>query len=370
MKNNLLIALVLSLCVFWSCGQGQKTITVENPTENDRSEVISIPFDKFTRHFGVDTVFTVKDASGKVYMHQLEKLGQASPQNVLILVDIASEETLSLTVQSDTPPAFDSKTFARYVPERFDDFAWENDVVAFRMYGKALEGRSDDAQGMDYWAKRTDKLIVNSWYEGNDYHKDHGEGLDYYSVGQTLGAGDIALFSNDSIRYTKHYRTYEILDNGPVRTAFVLNYDAEKLDDQEISLKKTITIDAGSNFNKIQVELDKATDIVTGLAKRKEPNPRYEVGENNRHLAYWEPDVQNHGETGVAVILPEGGSTLIADRAEQFLLPVSVSNDKPFVYYNGAAWNRGGKVSNAEQWFSVVKKQQENIDQPLLVTLK
>lgn len=201
MKNILLIALVLSLYVFWSCGQSQKSIIVENVTENDRNEVISIPFDKFSSHFGVDTILTVKDASGKVYMHQLEKLGQASPQNVLILVDIASEETLSLTVESNTPPAFDSKTFARYVPERFDDFAWENDVVAFRMYGKALEGRPDDAQGMDYWAKRTDKLILNSWYKGNDYHKDHGEGLDYYSVGQTLGAGDIALFAFFPGRY-------------------------------------------------------------------------------------------------------------------------------------------------------------------------
>ena len=35
----------------------------------------------------------------------------------------------------------DGATYARFVPEREDDFAWENDLVAFRAYGPAMRRR-------------------------------------------------------------------------------------------------------------------------------------------------------------------------------------------------------------------------------------
>src|SRR5690606_11201303 len=194
-------------------------------------------FSKFSRHFGVDTVFTIKDkTTGTIYLHQLEKLGTNTPQNVLVQVPVTSKAKLELVVMQEKPESYPSKVFARYVPERFDDFAWENDVVAFRMYGKALEGRADDAQGIDFWAKRTHSLVINNWYKTDDYHKDHGEGLDYYSVGQTLGAGDLTLYFGNQVAYTKHYRQYEVLDNGPLRTTFKLTYEPQDFDGQTISL--------------------------------------------------------------------------------------------------------------------------------------
>src|SRR5690606_19060240 len=128
---------------------GQKYIQVRNPTANNRNELISIPYDKFTAHFAIDSVFTVKDENGNIILHQLERLGTNRPVNVLLLVKIGPKSTAKLSVDSTPSAAISSRTFARYVPERFDDFAWENDVIAFRMYGKALEGRSDDAQGLD-----------------------------------------------------------------------------------------------------------------------------------------------------------------------------------------------------------------------------
>ena len=35
--------------------------------------------------------------------------------------------------------AVKAKVYGRYVPERKDDFAWENEYAAFRMYGPALK---------------------------------------------------------------------------------------------------------------------------------------------------------------------------------------------------------------------------------------
>lgn len=53
-------------------------------------------------------------------------------------------QTLSLmkkqiTFTEGTPSQNESKVYGRFVPERYDDFAWENDKIAFRMYGKSLE---------------------------------------------------------------------------------------------------------------------------------------------------------------------------------------------------------------------------------------
>src|SRR5690606_40526016 len=56
---------------------------------------------------------------------------------------------------------------------------------------------------------------------------------------------------NNTIQFTKHYRTHQILDNGPLRTTFKLGFEPQTIEGQEISFSKTISIDAGQNFNKI-----------------------------------------------------------------------------------------------------------------------
>lgn len=358
-----------------TCAWAQKTIAVSNPTDDNRLELISIPFAKFSKHFDVDTIFTVKDkSSGKIYLHQVERLGQSNPQNILIQVPIESKGKLDLIVSKEKAPTFPSKTYARYVAERFDDYAWENDVVAFRLYGKALEGRPDDAQGMDYWAKRTENLVINKWYKINDYHKDHGEGLDYYSVGQTLGAGDMALYHNNTIQFTKHYRKHEVLDNGPLRTTFRLTFEPQTIEGQEVSFTKTIRLDAGQNFNKIVVDFKNAhakkTPIVVGLARRNESNPEVKFDKEDKTLVYWEPNIQDFGRTGTAIILPDQKASYIDTDPKQFLLKTEVSNNKPFVYYNGGAWDRAAKITSFDDWEDAVEDYAEQIRKPLKVKLK
>jgi hypothetical protein len=370
-----LICYIAFTSAFVGSAVAQKKISISNPSDENRLELISIPFSKFSKHFGVDTVFTIKDkSSGKIYLHQLEKLGMNQAQNVLIQIPISSEGKLDLVVAKEKAPSFPSKTYARYVPERFDDFAWENDVVAFRLYGKALEGRPDDAQGMDYWAKRTESLVINNWYKGDDYHKDHGEGLDYYSVGQTLGAGDIALYHNNTIQFTKHYRTHQVLDNGPLRTTFKLGFESETIEGQEISFSKTISIDAGQIFNKITIDFNNKqtskTPVVVGLARRNESNPEVEFDKEDKYLVYWEPNINDFGRTGTALILTNQKSTFLDSDSKQFLVKTKITNNKPFIYYNGAAWNKAGKITSFNQWEDAVEDYAKQIRKPLKVKLK
>lgn len=373
---NKISLLLLACSMLSSASFGQKKIRVSNTLDMPRQEIISIPYVTFTKHFGVDSLFRVtSEETTEQMLHQLEKLGKQTPQYVLIAVSVPAQSTMNLIVTaSEKKPSFPQKTFARFVPERFDDFAWENDVVAFRMYGKALEGRADNAQGTDFWAKRTEKLIINKWYLENDYHTDHGEGLDYYAVGQTLGAGDLGLYLGDSVRYTKHYRAYEVLDNGPIRTTFKLTFERENIHGQNISVVKTISLDAGQHFNKIVLAINneqaKKTPIVVGLVKRSEERPIYLYNKKNKALTYWEPDIKSHGQTGTALIIPEGKVHFIADDKKQFLLRTTATNGKPFVYYSGAAWNKAGKITSAESWQENVQNRASQMKEPLQVTLQ
>ncbi|MGJ1198277.1 DUF4861 family protein [Sphingobacterium spiritivorum] len=371
MKKTFIAAFV-ALALAHSLSAQQK-IVVKNPGNHSRHELISIPYSSFTKHFKVDSVFTIVNAAdGSEVAHQLEKLGQSSPQNVLVEVNIGEQQEQTLTVKPQKGSAFQARTYARYVPERKDDFAWENDIAAYRAYGKALEGTSEDAQGFDFWSKRTSELVINEWYKTGDYHADHGKGLDYYSVGQTLGVGDLALFVNGNIKFTKHYRKFEVLDNGPIRSTFKLIFEPEEIEGNTIELSKTISIDAGSQLNKIQVELKNnkksSTAVVIGLSRRGEEKPAYQFANNS--LAYWEPTLADKGTTGTAVLFGKDKITLDTKDPKQFLVHTTIPGNKKFVYYNGAAWDRAGKITTAQEWFDYVKQQQQNISKPLKVTLK
>ena len=60
-------------------------------------------------------------------------------------------------------PAGAARTFCRFIPERLDDFAWENDVVAFRVYGPALRGKGVNS-GIDCWFKRGEHPMIDKLY--------------------------------------------------------------------------------------------------------------------------------------------------------------------------------------------------------------
>lgn len=372
--KKVVILILGFLCVYMAYAQRQRYLQLHNPSEFARQELLRIPFGKFQKHFGLkvqDTLFTLRDQNGQALPYQLEKLGKTVPQYVLIGLQLAAKGTIRLALTREAPAPVVTKVYARYVVERKDDFAWENDKVAFRAFGKALEGTAEDAQGFDFWAKRTDALIINDWYKKGDYHKDHGQGLDYYAVGQTLGLGDMAFYFDDSVHYSKHYRRYEILDNGPLRTTFKLIYDQQHIAGRKLSLEKTISLDAGSQFNKITVEIKgdgaRSMPIVVGLAKRKEEEPNFQWDVKRGVFAYFEPVYGDNNITVAGLILPKGAVKL-TDAAQQFLFKLTVKNKKPFTYYAGAAFNKAGGIPSAWAWNKYLNEYDEQIEKPLILS--
>ena len=115
--------------------------------------------------------------------------------------------------------AVQPKVFGRYVPERKDDFAWENEYAAFRMYGPALRPENP-SNGVDLWLKASPELIVDSFYYrehvlGLPYHINYGKGLDCYKVGHTCGCGGSVVLADNKTYVGGPYDRWEIVEQSP-----------------------------------------------------------------------------------------------------------------------------------------------------------
>lgn len=338
------------------------SLTISNPAPVARVQtVIEIPWatvKKIYPRVGTAQLRVVLAGSGQEVAYQLEHRGQKAIQNLLVQVTIGPKETLGLRLQRGKPTPVAPKTYCRYVPERFDDFAWENDRIAFRIYGAALNGRADNAYGSDIWAKRTDALILDKWYKQNDYHKDHGEGLDYYHVGLTLGAGEMGVFLHDSIQFIHNYRSWEILDNGPLRSTFRVRYDPYTFEGITVNESKTISLDAGSQLSQVQVTIthtaSRPLPLVAGITLRPEQSPLL-LDERAGILGYWEPPHGEDGTLGVGCVFTTSPVPMLQKYAHG-LAKLTINSGDTLTYYVGGAWDKAGLITSSSEWFDYLQQ--------------
>lgn len=372
-KSFYLFFLLLSLISF---SQTKKNIHIQNNYDFERNEtVVAIKWETILSLYPkIDTAnFVIIDSlTNKQVPYQLEYKGLPAIQNLLVQVSVKPRTTLSFFIKNAKPNVFQTKTYARYVPERLDDFAWENDRIAFRTYGKAIEKTKEDAYGLDVWVKRTDKMILNERYKLGNYHIDYGNGMDYYHVGLSLGAGNMAPYVKDTIRYSANYHQWEILDNGPLRSSFILTYDIWDAGGIKVRNTKTITLDAGSQLSRIEnvytFEGINPLAVVVGIIKRPETGVLL-LNEQKGIMGYWEPTQIENGTTGVGTILSTPVSNMTVE-TKQLLVKTEVKNNVPIVYYSGAVWDKAGKITNASQWFDYLNGFALELKNQLIISVK
>lgn len=361
--TTLLLYAILSIANAYAQPKKIGSLTIHNPGAVAwNAKVVSIPWAGFRDRFQVtDTSgFRVVDIRTNTEVPlQLERLGGQEPVSLLLQVDVPPGGNASFRYESRPRRPVKAMTYGRFVPERKDDFAWENDRIAFRAYGKALESTpKENAHGLDVWVKRSREMVVNERYRRGDYHRDNGDGLDYYHVGYTLGAGNMAPAFRDSVWYPGNFIRWELLDNGPLRTTFRLYYPTVVMDGRQVSSMKTISLDAGSYFNRISVEYDveglDSIPVVIGIITRKDPGVMH-IDEQRGLAAYWEPTDPKNGTTGVAVLA--GGPVRARITAQQILLQMRIATGRPYTYQMGACWDREGTFTTAKAWTDWVATQ-------------
>lgn len=154
----------------------------------------------------------------------------------------------------------------RFVPERMDDFSWENDLTAWRAYGPALL-ESPENSGIDIWLKAVDYPIMEKLYKaatrGRSYHQFRGEAYDPYHVGKSLGCGGTALTDGKGIFLSNVYRRYEILQEQGDFIKFRLFYLYEGILGSQFEEIRTITLAKGDFLQRVEVEVRRISgDVV------------------------------------------------------------------------------------------------------------
>ncbi len=391
-----------ALCVGASVADAaDATILVTHELDAARpAEIVVVPFAQIAAIAPALRMYhvVVRDAKGRALPLQITNYQHdhrgAQYDDLVFMYDFAAgEKRATFTVEAvatATPPDAPC-VYARMVPERFDDVAWENDRIAHRMYGFALNtpaagGERLRGSGIDVWAKRVSYPIVDRWYaKGHDqFHKDaEGEGLDLYSIGGSRGAGGTGVWDGTKLWTSDNFVDGQVLSNGPRRAAFKLNYAPFDAGAQsQVSETKQFTVDCGRNFDTVESVFDlPGNEAVVGIGISEHPAVQgfpaavLTRDQDGRWMSFWEEN--QDGGLGVAVILandatPTGFAHEDAPGGKgnaNNLLLVKAKDGVPLRYLAGAGWTKSGQFDGRAAWERYVKEFAARTQKPLTVTV-
>ncbi len=376
-------------------------LTATNPSQLQRQEVVAWNANDVWRKLGVHqgSDLIVKNPYGQTVTYQI-----THDNRLLLDVSVRPGGTATFTVEAGNRSDFKSYVSGKYYAWRLDDITWENDIAAYRVYGPALQRSGEQAYGIDVWLKSTRELDVDHRYsvtwqsnidkaffrsignqEGVDFvdratsfHLDHGEGLDCYNVGPSLGCGTPAVVLGDSIVMPYCYKDYKILDNGPLEFTLELTYPTVKIDGQDVTEHRIISLAKGSNFNRMTVWYDgfaKPMDIAGGFVVHTSDPKDLTLGKT--YIAYNDPtdSAEKHNfQIYVAAVFPDGDvqTRLVKDKwhhaqgiyGNAVGVKRGVKSSQKFTYWFGASWCQSGTL-DSDFWKMQILKFVENQKAPI-----
>jgi len=360
------------------------TVRVTNPSMVARvSETISIRVDSLKTILSPDkpAPLIVREAGTQDELRSqlVDDNQDGTPDELIFQSDFKPGEnkTFMITSPAGQKPPSASMTDARYVEPR-EDLAWENDRIAFRVYGPALAAEVNN--GIDVWTKRVRYLIVKKWYEGEEqipkiiYHVDHGEGADFFDVGNSLGCGGTGVWFQSKVYQPGVFSSYKVISAGPIRACFELYYDKWNVDGRKFREIKTITLDAGQNLNHVEVRfmsVDSAqpTTLACGLVKR--PNTRWYKNDEHHWMSLWglTTDSLVNGYLGTGVVFPGNRFTGWTEDSLQYIALLRTNGKSVLSYYAGAGWTRSGDFKSEEDWNGYLDRFSVNLQTPLQLAI-
>jgi hypothetical protein len=320
----------------------------------------------------------VKDAAGKDLLCQaVDTDGDHTPDQLIFQADFAAGESKTFTVSVGDKWIYTKeqfKAYGRFVRERFDDFCWENDRIAHRMYGKALETWVREpltSSTVDIWSKRTPRMVINDWYMVDNYHADSGEGADFYSAGPSRGCGGNGLWAADRLWVSKNFVNSRVLANGPIRVMFELTYEPFEVKGVMVSEIKRISLDAGQNLDHFRSKYkpDKPVDLTMGIGLKKVSGERTELNAERGWLVKWERMEKNAGYQGLGVIVNPKQFIKQAEDKRNLLILVRVPQDKMASYWAGFCWDKAGQFADEQAWKTYVDHFAQGLLSPIEISV-
>lgn len=379
-----------ALALLASCGDSDR-FSVGNPSDFARTELAEIPLPA-TRPF------RIIGSGGEEVPYQV-----TSDSTAVFEVSLAPGETAVFSIAKGHPSAkADTAATGRLHPERFDDFAWENDRAAYRAYGPALRTKGERAYGYDVWTKKVPYPVAEKRYHNNvvlriPYHDDLGDGMDAYTVGPSLGGGAAALIdSRGRLVYPWTFAESELLDNGPLRVKFRLTYPPVVVDGDTLVETRTISLDKGSFLNQTTIEfagLSAPRTLAPGIVVHRQNPFGYTLDPEAGAMTYTELTDRPGAANGVmflGLIAPEADSIVYrsaesaavhpardaaeaapdsvpsGDAAGHILAIGTIRPGGRLTYHWGSGWSKG-YMPDSIAWAAAMRRARAAIAAPLVV---
>ena len=382
MKRITSVLLALFVVGVVLAGEKQLVVRVSNPLNADRPfELVTVKWSllagKLPALSAESAAVFAEDGTKPLVSQVIDYNQDGKPDELVFQWSFKAKETKEFIVKQ---PGGEMKqaaslTYAGFMIPR-EDLAWENDRVAFRVYGPAMAKDVDN--GIDVWTKRVRYLIVKKWYEGEEkepkmsYHEDHGEGADYFSVGRTLGVGASSLVKGDSLYQPGVFQRHKIVATGPLVAIIELVYGPVVFEGNKISQVVRISLGAGMNLNKIETTFSSESakgklPIATGVVKRKGTTTLSD--KNNGWIGLWglTTDKPEVGYLGTGLVMPGSAVKQIKEDNVHILVLTQAELGKPVTYYSGAGWTLSNDFTTLESWSSYLTDCAKKLAAPLAV---
>ncbi|MDW8850842.1 DUF4861 family protein [Flavobacterium sp. MMLR14_040] len=332
--------------------------------------------------------FAVKEKNSNLFLEsQAVDNDSDGTMDVLLFqpkINASSQKDFEIVMAKNTQATKNSICYSRFVPERTDDYAWENNKVAFRTYGPVAQQMVENkieggtlTSGIDAWLKRVDYPIINKWYEKatngtGTYHKDTGEGLDNFHVGNSRGVGGIAVKVNNKYYFSKNFISWKTITTGPIRTSFILTYADWDAKGNKITESKLISLDYGSYLSRFEISITGTKTIAAGLTLHDKKGT---IGTNIKEgwLSHWEPI--DDSEIGTGIVAPKNTLTsfdnyLTDDKDLSNLYGNLKVKDNKAIYFVGFGWKKGSPFQTKTEWETYLSSFAKKINNPLVVKVK
>ncbi len=348
----------------------------------------------------------VKDQSGKVLPSQQDDLnGDGEWDELAFQYSLQQKEKVEVvlhwTDERNDQTAFASRAHAYlgYRPTREGDFGsvdhnerpedhepqswpylyqfegpgWESDLVAYRIY-------FDKRNGKDIFGKTRKGTFLDSIGLGENYHELQPWGMDVLKVGNSLGAGSLAMLKKDSL-----YRlgqtsssTFQKIADGPVRAIIKLSFGDWQVDNNNYDVEEVITIWGGKRWYQDEVALKGSSSdtLVTGIVNMFDITPARRTFSSMEVLANHGRQSENKDMMGMALLVPkdqlagfgsapkEGDGITLTD----YMALKSDGGRFRFWFYTG--WElEDKKFASEEQFLKALEAESLKLSEPVKITV-
>lgn len=393
MKLKLLSAIVVAL-LFVGCSEKNQGFSVTNLSGIDltaKSVVVSRSSleTKYGELKEQALVFLVDESGEKILAQLDDTRGYGKWDQLYAQVDLKAGETRNFTIEWGKAEDFNNVVYLTNIrfadkndPSKeftkadrlktgetaitstvfqFEGPGWENDVVGFRNY-------FDARNGIDIWGKKTNEMVLDQVgvTGAPSYHEMQEWGMDILKVGNSLGAGAIALESaNELFRVGPGSEgTYNLLTEGPIRSIIEFGFDRINIYGRLISVKHRIAIEAGRPYYNSTVSVDDAGDarLVTGIVNIGSDEVYYIPGDDVSYFFTHGNQAYDGEMLGMAIIVP--GKQIEVQTApnegkgiiQTFYTTFDIAS--PTEYYFMAGWEHQNAVYATFEGFEAAVGQQ------------